>query len=165
MRIPATAIQRSVGVARDRATSAKMPRSRTVGAVRATRVAGTLRNQTRVPRTMPGKATAWKLAEAGATVITIARDKEQLEATQREFEANGHKLEAYVGDVTDFAQVDALVQQILEDHGGELALEDAIDEGTGETVGAIVRMQFPLRQPVKNEQELRHEQERVAGRA
>ena len=65
-----------------------------------------------------GKATAWKMAEAGATVITIARDKEQLEATQREFAANGQRLEAYVGDVTDFAQVDALVQQIIADHGG-----------------------------------------------
>ena len=65
-----------------------------------------------------GKATAWKMAEAGAIVVTIARDKEQLEATQREFEANGHKLEAYVGDITDFAQVDDLVARIVADHGG-----------------------------------------------
>ena len=65
-----------------------------------------------------GKATAWKLAEAGATVITIARDKEQLEATQREFAACGHKLEAYVGDITDHAQVDQLVARIIDEHGG-----------------------------------------------
>jgi len=65
-----------------------------------------------------GKATAWKLAEAGATVITVARDREQLAATKREFEANGHALHTYDGDITEFAQVDKLVQQIVADHGG-----------------------------------------------
>jgi two-component system nitrogen regulation sensor histidine kinase NtrY len=58
----------------------------------------------------------------------------------------------------------AIVRKILEDHGGELSLEDSFDDGTGEIVGAVVRMQFPLRQS-KHEQELTHEQERVAGRA
>ena len=58
----------------------------------------------------------------------------------------------------------AIVRKILEDHGGELSLEDALDEA-GETTGAVVRMQFPLRQSGKNEQELKHEQERVAGLA
>ncbi len=65
-----------------------------------------------------GKATAWKMAEAGATVLTIARDKEQLEAAQREFEAGGHALGIYIGDITDYAQVDALVAQIIDEHGG-----------------------------------------------
>ncbi len=60
----------------------------------------------------------------------------------------------------------AIVRKILEDHGGELTLDDAFDETTGEIAGALVRMQFPLRQSgSKNEQELMHEQERVAGRA
>lgn len=72
-----------------------------------------------------GKAAAWKMAEAGATVITIARDKEQLEATQREFEACGHKLEAYVGDITDYAQIDDLVRKIIEDHGGDILVNNA----------------------------------------
>ncbi len=58
----------------------------------------------------------------------------------------------------------AIVRKILEDHSGELSLEDALDEA-GETTGAVVRMQFPLRQSAKSEQELEHEQERVAGRA
>jgi two-component system nitrogen regulation sensor histidine kinase NtrY len=58
----------------------------------------------------------------------------------------------------------AIVRKILEDHSGELSLEDALDEA-GETTGAVVRMQFPLRQSGKTEQELKHEQERVAGRA
>jgi two-component system nitrogen regulation sensor histidine kinase NtrY len=58
----------------------------------------------------------------------------------------------------------AIVRKILEDHGGELSLEDSFDEGTGEIAGAVVCMQFPLRQS-KHEQELTHEQEWVAGRA
>jgi len=60
----------------------------------------------------------------------------------------------------------AIVRKILEDHGGELSLDDSFDETTGEIAGAVVRMQFPLRQSgSRNEQELMHEQERVAGRA
>jgi two-component system, NtrC family, nitrogen regulation sensor histidine kinase NtrY len=58
----------------------------------------------------------------------------------------------------------AIVRKILEDHGGELSLEDSLDETTGEIAGAIVRMQFPLRQSGK-EGEFVHEQERVVGRA
>jgi len=56
----------------------------------------------------------------------------------------------------------AIVRKILDDHGGELLLEDAIDETTGETGGAMVRMIFPLRQKI--EQGLKYEQERVADR-
>jgi two-component system nitrogen regulation sensor histidine kinase NtrY len=59
----------------------------------------------------------------------------------------------------------AIVRKILEDHGGELSLDDSFDETTAEIAGAVIRMQFPLRQSVKHEQELTHEQERVAGRA
>jgi hypothetical protein len=50
-----------------------------------------------------GKATAWKLAEAGAHVVTIARDKEQLDEVVAEFAAAGLKLHAYVGDLADMA--------------------------------------------------------------
>ena len=53
----------------------------------------------------------------------------------------------------------AIVRKILEDHSGELTLEDAPDE----TPGAVVRMAFPLRQRVKKDQGLGHETERVAG--
>jgi len=46
-----------------------------------------------------------------------------------------------------------------------VSLDDSFDETTAEIAGAVIRMQFPLRQLVKHEQELTHEQERVAGRA
>jgi two-component system nitrogen regulation sensor histidine kinase NtrY len=59
----------------------------------------------------------------------------------------------------------AIVRKILEDHGGELVLDDALDEITGDPAGAVVRMQFPLRQQSKTDQGMMHAQERVAGRA
>jgi two-component system nitrogen regulation sensor histidine kinase NtrY len=58
----------------------------------------------------------------------------------------------------------AIVRKILDDHGGELALEDAIDEASGERAGAVIRMVFPLHQQGKTEQGLKHEQERIADR-
>jgi NAD(P)-dependent dehydrogenase (short-subunit alcohol dehydrogenase family)/thioester reductase-like protein len=64
-----------------------------------------------------GKATAWKLAEAGAHVVTIARDKEQLDEAVAEFAAAGLKLHAYVGDLADMASAEAVTQQVIADHG------------------------------------------------
>jgi len=64
-----------------------------------------------------GKATAWKLAEAGAHVVTIARDKEQLDEVVAEFAAAGLKLHAYVGDLADMASAEAVTQQVLAEHG------------------------------------------------
>ena len=66
-----------------------------------------------------GKATAWKMARPARR--SQAHDG-QLEATQREFAAERAPPRAYVGDVTDFAQVDALVQEIIADHGGVVIL-------------------------------------------
>jgi two-component system, NtrC family, nitrogen regulation sensor histidine kinase NtrY len=58
----------------------------------------------------------------------------------------------------------AIVRKILDDHGGELVLEDAMDDETGEPEGAVVRMVFPLHQQEKTEQGMRNEQEWVADR-
>jgi two-component system nitrogen regulation sensor histidine kinase NtrY len=59
----------------------------------------------------------------------------------------------------------AIVRKILEDHGGELLLEDVAKDMSGETTGAVVRMIFPLRRAGKTEQGFTHETERVAGLA
>ena len=64
-----------------------------------------------------GKAVALRLAEAGAIVLTMARRKEVLEAAAAEFEAQGLKLHTYEADLADLEQVDAVAQQILQDHG------------------------------------------------
>ncbi|TIC87237.1 SDR family oxidoreductase [Crenobacter intestini] len=64
-----------------------------------------------------GKATALKLAKAGATVLTIARDEARIAETQAEFEAEGLKLHAYQGDIADLACAEALTTRILADFG------------------------------------------------
>ncbi len=65
-----------------------------------------------------GKATAHKMAEAGAVTLTCARDAEKLEETKREFAADGLTLHTYVVDIAEYAQCDAFVQQITAEHGG-----------------------------------------------
>jgi NAD(P)-dependent dehydrogenase (short-subunit alcohol dehydrogenase family) len=65
-----------------------------------------------------GKATAWKLAEAGATTLIVARDKEKLAEAKREFEAAGLNLIAYSADIADYAECDDFLRQVNEEHGG-----------------------------------------------
>jgi len=65
-----------------------------------------------------GKATAHKLAEAGAITITCARDAEKLEEARREFEADGLKLITYAVDIADYVQCDEFVGKLLAEHGG-----------------------------------------------
>ena len=56
----------------------------------------------------------------------------------------------------------AIVRKILEDHGGELLLEDPARNINGFSSGATVTMIFPLSRPAKPEGVV-HETERVAG--
>ena len=85
-----------------------------------------------------GKATAWKLAEAGASVVTIARDKEQLDEVVKEFEAAGLKLHAYVGDLADMASTEAVVQQIMADHG----VVDVLINNAGRSIRRAIENSF-----------------------
>ncbi len=65
-----------------------------------------------------GKAAALKIAEAGAKTILVARTEEKLLETQREIEARGGQAFIHTADVADIASCDALIQQVLADHGG-----------------------------------------------
>ena len=64
-----------------------------------------------------GKATALKLAGAGAKVILVARGEEKLIETKQEIEAAGGKCWMYTADVSDLASCDALVARVLKEHG------------------------------------------------
>jgi len=64
-----------------------------------------------------GKAVALKLATAGAKVVICARGEEELAATRREIEAAGGICHTHVVDLTDLAACDALVKQVLAEHG------------------------------------------------
>ena len=85
-----------------------------------------------------GKATAWKLAEAGAHVVTIAHDKEQLDETVREFEAAGLKLHAYFGDLADMASAEAVTRQVLADRG----VVDILVNNAGRSIRRAIENSF-----------------------
>jgi len=85
-----------------------------------------------------GKATAWKLAEAGAHVVTIAHDKEQLDETVREFEAVGLQLHAYFGDLADMASAEAVTRQVLADHG----VVDILVNNAGRSIRRAIENSF-----------------------
>jgi len=65
-----------------------------------------------------GKATALKLASAGARVMLVARGEEKLIDTKKEIETAGGKSWIYTCDVSDMASCDALVAKVLKDHSG-----------------------------------------------
>lgn len=63
-----------------------------------------------------GKATAIKVAEAGARVIIVARGETELQLTRDEIVAAGGKCWAYPCDLTDMASCDELVAKVLAEH-------------------------------------------------
>jgi len=65
-----------------------------------------------------GKATALKLAKAGARVAICARGEDKLGKAVEEIRAAGGDVGAYVCDLTDGASVAAMVEQVLGDYGG-----------------------------------------------
>ncbi len=64
-----------------------------------------------------GRATAIKLAAAGAKVILVARGEEKLVETKKEIDAAGGTSWMYTADVADLASCDALVARVLKEHG------------------------------------------------
>jgi NAD(P)-dependent dehydrogenase (short-subunit alcohol dehydrogenase family) len=65
-----------------------------------------------------GEATATAVAECGATVLLVARREAELDRVRSAIEARGGRAMTYVCDLTDFDAVDALVKQVLAEHGG-----------------------------------------------
>jgi short-subunit dehydrogenase len=65
-----------------------------------------------------GKATALKLADAGAHVLLVARDLQKLIATQNEIVARGGQVSIYACDITDAAASQQLSDKIIATHGG-----------------------------------------------
>jgi len=64
-----------------------------------------------------GHATAVMMARAGAKVILVARGVEKLEESLDEIKTMGGKAWSYPCDVSDLEACDALIDQIIEDHG------------------------------------------------
>jgi NAD(P)-dependent dehydrogenase (short-subunit alcohol dehydrogenase family) len=64
-----------------------------------------------------GRATAIKMAAAGAKVILVARGEEKLVETKKEIDAAGGQCGMYTADVSDLNSCDALVARVLKEHG------------------------------------------------
>ena len=65
-----------------------------------------------------GESVAHVAAEAGATVLLVARDAEKLESVAAEIRAKGGTAHCYPIDLSSFDQVDALAESVIADHGG-----------------------------------------------
>ncbi|WP_216216021.1 SDR family oxidoreductase [Amycolatopsis aidingensis] len=65
-----------------------------------------------------GRATALRAARRGATVLLVARRAEELEAVRAEIIEAGGAAAAYPCDLTEDEAVDALVKDVLAEHGG-----------------------------------------------
>jgi two-component system nitrogen regulation sensor histidine kinase NtrY len=110
---------------------------------------------------LPGKIAIDLTVDAGRLTIAIRDNGVGLPAEHR------HRLtEPYVTTRAKGTGLGlAIVRKILEDHGGELFLENAQDAKGDEGPGARVRMVFPLVQHGKRELGIIYEQERIADRA
>ncbi|WP_395692988.1 SDR family NAD(P)-dependent oxidoreductase [Nocardioides sp.] len=64
-----------------------------------------------------GEATARAVAGRGATVLLVARRADELERVRSEVVAAGGHAAAYPCDLTDLDAIDALVTQVLAEHG------------------------------------------------
>ncbi len=64
-----------------------------------------------------GKATAVKVADAGATALLVARSVEKLEETKREIEAAGGVAHIHRCDMSDMEDVERMAEEVLAYHG------------------------------------------------
>jgi short-subunit dehydrogenase len=64
-----------------------------------------------------GRAAALRFAQAGATVLLVARSEELLVELADEIVASGGTAYAFPCDLTDLEQIDALVTKVLDVHG------------------------------------------------
>ncbi|HEX5513289.1 MAG TPA: SDR family oxidoreductase [Gammaproteobacteria bacterium] len=64
-----------------------------------------------------GRATAFRLAQAGARLALVSRDETELQETSAALTAQGGSVAFYVTDLTDMDACGAVIEQILRDHG------------------------------------------------
>ncbi|HET9484572.1 MAG TPA: SDR family oxidoreductase, partial [Xanthomonadales bacterium] len=65
-----------------------------------------------------GRATALKVAAAGAKTIIVARKQDELDAVKAEIEKAGGTCFTYSADLAEIPECDALIKKVLDEHGG-----------------------------------------------
>jgi NAD(P)-dependent dehydrogenase (short-subunit alcohol dehydrogenase family) len=64
-----------------------------------------------------GKAAAMKIADAGGTVLLVARTAEKLEETKATIEADGGTAYVHSADLSDIDDIDRMADEVLAQHG------------------------------------------------
>ncbi|HET7339608.1 MAG TPA: SDR family oxidoreductase [Candidatus Dormibacteraeota bacterium] len=64
-----------------------------------------------------GRATAQLVARHGAHVMLVSRTRDKLEALKQEIEQSGGRASVYAADLSDLDACDAMIHQVLADHG------------------------------------------------
>ena len=64
-----------------------------------------------------GKSAAMKIADAGGTVLLVARTPEKLEATKEQIEVGGGTAHIHRCDLSDFEDIDRMAEEVLAQHG------------------------------------------------
>ncbi len=64
-----------------------------------------------------GRATALRLAQAGARLLIVARDPQKLEEVRKDIEACGGSVSVYACDITEESGCNRFMAQVLEEHG------------------------------------------------
>lgn len=85
-----------------------------------------------------GEATAYAVAARDAHVLLVARRADELDRVRAAIEERGGRATAYVCDLVDPEQVDALVAQVLAEHGAV----DALVNNAGRSIRRSVRNSF-----------------------
>jgi NAD(P)-dependent dehydrogenase (short-subunit alcohol dehydrogenase family)/thioester reductase-like protein len=65
-----------------------------------------------------GRATALRIADAGAHVLIVARDRKKLDVVAAEIAARGGRVSTYACDITDARACASFIDQLAADHGG-----------------------------------------------
>ena len=85
-----------------------------------------------------GKTSALRLAAAGAQVLLVARNKDKLAETAAEITALGGHCSSHAADVSDLADCDRLVAEVLAQHGGV----DILINNAGRSIRRSLELSF-----------------------
>jgi NAD(P)-dependent dehydrogenase (short-subunit alcohol dehydrogenase family) len=85
-----------------------------------------------------GKATACKLADAGATVLIAARSGDRLDQIAQAISDSGGQAVSYPADLSDEAAITALTERLLDEHGPP----DIVVSNAGKSIRRSLHLQY-----------------------